>query len=302
MRRDNPFVNVFVGGGGVQETCVHIRQLIYADEHASTTPSESQNGVIVTLEQFRSLMFHLRALDAQFRGDVDSTSKRAKESVDKVSPSFTVDSDDNVTAKVSIVEQGQQQQQPRGEETYDNDDGGEAKNVTGDAAIAGQKRPWYEIRHDELDNLLANMAPTDEATMLSAPVASTYVPRGKTMPTVVANVNDVRDHLAVLYAEELIAALPQIVSENCMGCALGYDKNTSECHHEVCTMPRKKRIEQFARQILLTVEEKAIGDKLIARMHSHYMLYDAAKMYIDKNTLLVNVKWMNKMKIKAMNM
>ena len=122
------------------------------------------------------------------------------------------------------------------------------------------------------------------------------------MPTVVPNVNDVRDHLAVLYAEELTAALPQIVSENCMGFALGYDKNTSECHHEVCTMPRKKRIEQFARQILLGVNEKVVGDKLIARMHSHYMLFDTSRMYIDKNTLFVNVKWMNRMKIKAMNL
>ena len=305
LRRDTPFVNLVVGEGGAEDTFVHIRQLVYADERAPTTPSESQDGVRMPLDQFRSLMYHLRALDAQFKGEVASTSKRVKDSAGEVPPSFAAGREDKIATKVSIIDQGYEQQ-PHAEEPYDDD--GEAKNVTGDVAMAGQKRPWYEIG-SELDNLIANMVPAD-ATTLSAPVAPTYVPtttttstpRGKAMPTAVPSVNDVRDYLAVLYAEELITALPQIVRENCMGCALGYDKNTAVYEHDVCHMSRKKRIEQFARQILITVDESAIGDKLTARMHSHHMLHDAAKMYIDKNTLLVNPKWLNKMKSKAANM
>ena len=45
---------------------MHIRQLIYANDGDQSVPKESHDGMVMTLLQFRSLMFHLRALDAQF--------------------------------------------------------------------------------------------------------------------------------------------------------------------------------------------------------------------------------------------
>jgi hypothetical protein len=63
MERDNPFVHVYAAN---EDTIVHIRQLIYMNDGGHTTPRESCDGVVMTLMQFRSLMFHLRALDAQF--------------------------------------------------------------------------------------------------------------------------------------------------------------------------------------------------------------------------------------------
>ena len=51
---------------------------------------------------------------------------------------------------------------------------------------------------------------------------------------------NVRDELAILYAEEVIAVLPQHVINNCTGCAFGYDKNTNASEHDVCTLPPKE--------------------------------------------------------------
>ena len=62
-RRDNPFVHVYAAN---EDTIVHIRQLIYVSDGDKSSPRESHDGVVMTLMQFRSLMFHLRALDAQF--------------------------------------------------------------------------------------------------------------------------------------------------------------------------------------------------------------------------------------------
>ena len=63
LRRDNPFVHVYAAN---EDTIVHIRQLIYVSNGDQSSPRESHDGVVMTLMQFRSLMFHLRALDAQF--------------------------------------------------------------------------------------------------------------------------------------------------------------------------------------------------------------------------------------------
>ena len=62
LRRESPTVHVCTSGS---DAIVHIRQLIYTDDD-QTSFKESQDGVKMTLMQFRSLMFHLRALDMQF--------------------------------------------------------------------------------------------------------------------------------------------------------------------------------------------------------------------------------------------
>ena len=303
MRRDDPFVNVYIGDGeGVQETFVHIRQLVYADERSPTTPSESQNGVIVQLEQFRSLMFHLRALDAQFRGEAGSTSKGAKEAVDML-PTIGSAEDDAESGTVVDLEQQQQRHQQdqhreqeqqtlneeeeEEEEMRDDDDddgdGGEATEDVNDTATAGQKRSRCEIG-DELADFLVQFAPSDDAVTYDELDVSAYVPEPKKRAIAAKTVTTVsnacvRDELATLYAEELVIALPQIVRDNCVGCALGCDKNTAVYEHDECTMPRKRRVEKFARQILLDVDEVAIRDKLIARMASRHMLFDSERMY-----------------------
>ena len=74
VRRESPFVQVSAAN---ENTIVYIRQLIYYNNDQAT-PSESSDWVVMTLMQFRSLMFHLRALDAQFTQGVDFTQDEEK--------------------------------------------------------------------------------------------------------------------------------------------------------------------------------------------------------------------------------
>ena len=64
LRRKSPYVQVKIKAN--EETIVHIRQFVYTDSSNSSSLRESTDGLMMTLMQFRSLMFHLRALDAQF--------------------------------------------------------------------------------------------------------------------------------------------------------------------------------------------------------------------------------------------
>ena len=55
FRGEDPFV-----------TIIHIGQLIYTNDGDQSAPKQAHEGVMMTLMQFRSLMFHLQALNAQF--------------------------------------------------------------------------------------------------------------------------------------------------------------------------------------------------------------------------------------------
>ena len=70
MMRGSPSVQVYTSS---DDTFVHIRQLIYYTNGGEATVGETQDGVMMTLMQFRSLMFHLRALDAQFTQRAESS-------------------------------------------------------------------------------------------------------------------------------------------------------------------------------------------------------------------------------------
>ena len=72
MMRGSPSVQVYTNS---DDTFVHIHQLIYSTNSVKATVSETQDCVMMTLMQFRSLMFHLRALDAKFMQRAESSDK-----------------------------------------------------------------------------------------------------------------------------------------------------------------------------------------------------------------------------------
>ena len=63
FKKEDPFVQVYAAN---ENTIVHIGQLIYTNDGDQSASKKAHDGVMMTLMQFRSLMFHLRALDAQF--------------------------------------------------------------------------------------------------------------------------------------------------------------------------------------------------------------------------------------------
>ena len=80
FKREDPFVHVYAAN---EDTIIHIRQLIYTNDDDQSTPIQAHDGVMMTLMQFRSLMFHLRALRAIYAGYGNSVGKYMQHRVSK---------------------------------------------------------------------------------------------------------------------------------------------------------------------------------------------------------------------------
>ena len=68
MRRESPTVHVYTTEN---DAIYHIHQSIYPDDNQASF-KESQDGVNMTLMQFRSMMFHLHAFDMQFTQNTEN--------------------------------------------------------------------------------------------------------------------------------------------------------------------------------------------------------------------------------------
>ena len=331
MKRDAPVVNVYVG----KDTFVHIRQLVY--DTSDDPPRESRDGVKMSLMQFRSLMFHLRALDAKFTPDVDENEEKVALAMIKEN-----DQHDGVRDGQQIEHDVTHVGLDDAEDANQRDE--REENLASEPIAKGQKRAWndafvdswvetvepYEPAGDVLDeevsyvpttpqhapsknalNSLAEMMdmfePTSVKTVVKQkeaeclPSVTEQSPSTKALSLRKATAG-VRDELAILYAEELVSALPQLVPTCCLGCMLGLDRSTSPTVHDVCTLPRKERIERFAEEFMGTVDELSVRDKLIKRMDSRYVPYDNDTMYVTKQALCSNKTWMHKMKKRAWEM
>ena len=205
LRRENPTIHVCTSGS---EAIVHIRQFTYTDDD-QTSFKESQDGVKMTLMQFRSLMFHLRALDMQFTQNSEnklttSSSEIPPSSSSGVGKKRTQDMMNGSETDVSIVNVEQQGDINQTDNT---------SNIT-----------W-----GELDSLLTSFSAKDttndtlvesESSSVTTNVESVYIPK----PTM--SQKDVRDELAIGYAEEIVNLdfLPRLLYNECSGCKNGVDK------------------------------------------------------------------------------
>ena len=220
LRRENPTVHVCTSGS---EAIVHICQLIYTDDD-ETSFKESQDGVKMTLMQFRSLMFHLRALDMQFTQNSEnklttSSSEIPPSSSSGVGKKRTQDMMNGSETDVSIVNVEQQ---------------GDINQTDNTSDIA-----WCE-----LDTLLTSFTTKDTANgTLTEPESSNVTTNFESfyVPTLIMSQKDVRDELAICYAEEIINLnlLPYFTYNECSGCRNGVDKNRNIGQHDVCTLSRK---------------------------------------------------------------
>ena len=140
MIRGSPSVQVYTSS---DDTFVHIRQLIYSTNGGEATVSETQDGVMMSLMEFRSLMFQLRALDLQFTQRVETTSvvqESAEQKVDQtksVGMKRTWDECEGNIAAANV-------------EHMNDDSGG---NVVDEIAV----QAW-----NELGTILESLAPSDE--------------------------------------------------------------------------------------------------------------------------------------------
>ena len=75
------------------------------------------------------------------------------------------------------------------------------------------------------------------------------------IPTLIINQKAVRIELAISYAEEIVILLPSLIHDACKGCINEIDVQTmNEQQHDVCKLPRRKRIDLFKEMALLLVD------------------------------------------------
>ena len=224
LKRDNPFVHVYAAN---EDTIVHIRQLIYVSDGDKSSPRESHDGVVMTLMQFRSLMFHLRALDAQFMQGSEMCLTSSCENESK-----------HVGEKRTRTEI----------ENVDDDDAPAHKIFKHDQTDAAA---W-----EELDNILSSI---NEPSIVQAASKSSDVQ--ESLPYILSPImtqKEVREELAIAYTEEILPLLPNLSNEACSGCKNNIDRNTYAQQHDVCLLPRKKRIELFTEMALLSIDSSLV--------------------------------------------
>ena len=108
--------------------------------------------------------------------------------------------------------------------------------------------------------------------------------------------SEVRDELARVYAEEVIALLPQMVRDACVACKNDIDRNTNTHEHDACMYPRKKCIDIFASKGVLLADETMMRDKLSTRLESRHTLFKPEWVNEDRISLLNIKRWLNSVK------
>ena len=102
--------------------------------------------------------------------------------------------------------------------------------------------------------------------------------------------------MAIVFAEELNnVLLEKVVIDACYGCRNGIDKDENTHQHDVCTLPRKTRINRYSEAALLSANEAKVHNKLTARLLSRNVLLTEELVYDNVRTLITKTKWMSKL-------
>ena len=281
LRRKSPYVQVKTKAN--EETIVHIRQFVYTDNSNSSSLRESTDGVMMTLMQFRSLMFHLRALDAQFTQGVPlNTDTNDYKTVIGAKRSWTEMTDNESLPRASASSSIAQQEPLQTTEVDETNDA--VVNLIAEQA-------WQD-----LDALLtsANLVKNDEPEPSIEPV---YVPSPVTLTQ-----TDVRGELAVVFGQEVMPILKLVAMEVCEGCKAGLDVDTHGHMHDTCNLSQRARIDKFLNAALLRVDMQNVQSRVRIRLQSRNAVYKEKWLDEDIHTLLASKKWMRQVTIKANSM
>ena len=117
------------------------------------------------------------------------------------------------------------------------------------------------------------------------------------IPTPILSKKEVRDELAIAYAEEILLLLPNLVNDACSGCKNNVDRNANAQQHDVCLLPRKKRIELFTEMALLSIDASSVHDKVMMRLKSRHATFNEQWVREDRQSLIAMKNWMHKLKM-----
>ena len=117
------------------------------------------------------------------------------------------------------------------------------------------------------------------------------------IPTPILSQKAVRNELAISYAEEIAILLPSLVQDACKGCKSKVDQNTNAQQHDVCKLPRRKRIELFTEMALLLIDVNSVNTKVITRLKNRHATFNEKWIYEDRQSLIAKKTWMHKLKM-----
>lgn len=280
FRRKSPYVQVKTKAN--EETIVHIRQFVHTDDSYNSPLRESTDGVMMTLMQFRSLMFHLRALDAQFTQREPLVTDANENKVAIGMKRSWNEMTDNVPSHENALSSNVHEQQ----QTNDVEETNNAVvNLIADQA-------WQD-----LDDLLtsANLIKNDEPEPSIEP---SYVP----IPCETLSQLDVRAELAIVFAQEVMPMLKLIAMELCEGCKNVLDVDTHAHMHDACKLSQRARIDKFLKAALLRVDVQNVQSRVRVRLQCRNAVYNEKWVNEDIHALMGSKKWMKQVTTKANNM
>ena len=107
-------------------------------------------------------------------------------------------------------------------------------------------------------------------------------------------VKTVREELMQIYCEMFEEQFPDMIMKKCSGCY--FNSNRREEHNVCKLMLRKERIDVCFYDIVNAWSDQILQEKLRNRMWNSALPYNEEKMYIPKDELIQNDKWVTKMK------
>ena len=270
----SPFVSVVEYG---KETFVSIRQLSGGNENIQ------QQGIIVSLKQFSLLMYHLKAIETSL---VNERNESMKKETNEFISTLIGDSSSNVdysrTKLNTLTEVNMNDQMDNTELTSYEEMEAAINYIPNNKEVinSGGTEAKLPTQRKRIDKTISE----HEAKL----------PKQRKQAMVFTPIRTVREELMQIYCELFEEQFSNMITKKCSGC---YFNSSQRDEHNVCKlMLRKERINVCFYDIVNEWSDEILREKLTKRMWNSTLPYNEEKMYIPKDELLQNIKWVTKLK------
>lgn len=126
-----------------------------------------------------------------------------------------------------------------------------------------------------------------------------YNPESKEVKSDYENVKSIRDDLLDIYCDQFCERIPNKLLKRCTGCLFGSD---ARLDHDVCKLlKRKEKIELVFDEIMSELDDSTLKSLLTEKRWNGVLPYNE-NMYIEKNIIVKNSRWMRMLKNKINEM
>ena len=235
-----------------------------------------EKQISIPVSEFGNLMFILKSVDEQLRGNRTNAWGTSFKQADVGEPIPTCPANSEMDIP-SLSSEESNASNPN----YENHNS--SKSIYSYSNEAGI--PVYSD-YDPL--LVAPHEEYDPETNFHVPLARK---RGATTEREDKKRICVKEDLLELISLELCYRFRQKTAERCVGCLLGMDNE----HTTFCKKPRKEKIEEIFDELYDSIDNNELKHKLMEKRKTAGQEY-SQDMFVDTNTLSKNSAWMRKLK------